>query len=167
MNLLIKLLFVSFLVIAVAVIFWLNIEQKRPPSSQIIEEDSLLKSAPIVENYKSHNSFQEAIRQKTSPAVSKTTNSSIYRWVDENGQVHFSDQASHKGAVAYTPKQLGSINVSDDIKQRIRIDQVIVSYHKLLLRILLYFIMLHGITPGMIIRLPGIVISSNCERYFL
>lgn len=123
MNLLFKLLFVSFLVIAVAVIFWLNIEQKRPPSSQIIEEDTLLKFSPIIENYQSHSSFQKAIRQKTSSAVSKTTNSSIYRWVDGNGQVHFSDQASHEDAVAYTPKQLGSINVSDDIKQRIAVDK--------------------------------------------
>ena len=120
MNLLIKLLFVSFLVIATAVSFWPNIEQKRPPSPQVIEEDPLLKP---IENYKSHSSSQKEIRQKPSSAVTNTTSSSIYRWVDENGQVHFSDQPSHEDAVAYTPKQLGSLDVSDDIKQRIAVDE--------------------------------------------
>lgn len=123
MNLLIKLLFVSFLVSAAVVVFWPNIEQKRPPSPQLTEEDPLLKPSPIIENYKSRSSSIKALRQKASSVNSVTKSSGIYRWVDENGRVHFSDQASHEDAVSFTPKKLGVLDVSDDIKQRIAVDE--------------------------------------------
>ena len=123
MNLLIKLLFVSFLVIVPAVIFWPNIEQKRPPSSQIIKEDPLLKPSPIIKNYHSPSSSKKITKQETSLNFVEPTNSNIYRWVDEKGRVHFSDKPSHKSAVVYTPKQLGSISVSADIKQRVAVQE--------------------------------------------
>jgi hypothetical protein len=123
MNLLIKLLFISFLAIATAVVFWPNIEEKRPPSPQIIEEDPLLKPSPIIENYKPHSSSPKVVRQKTSSVISEKTSSGIYRWVDENGRVNFSDQPTNEDAVVYKPKKLGYIGVSDDIKQRVAVEE--------------------------------------------
>ncbi len=124
MNLLIKLLIFSFPFVFVAALFWPAIEQKSQLSSQpIIEEDPLLKPSPIIENYKPRISSKKTVKQKTAPESPQPTSSAIYRWVDETGQVHFSNEPSHETAVAYTPKRLGSLNVSADIKQRVAVDE--------------------------------------------
>ena len=124
MNVLIKLLVISFPFVFVAALFWPAIEQKSQLSSQLlIEEDPLLNPSPIIENYKPHISSKKTIKQKTVSKSPQPTRSAIYRWVDEKGQVHFSDEPSHEAAVAYTPKQLDSINVSANIKQRVAVDE--------------------------------------------
>ncbi len=122
MNLFIKLLVFSFPFVLAAALFWPAIEQKIEPSSQqLIEADLLLNPSPVIENYKPRITSKKIIKQETPSIIEEPTSSNIYRWVDENGRVHFSDQPSHKAAVAYTPKQLGSISVSDDIRQRVAV----------------------------------------------
>ncbi|MCF6267608.1 MAG: DUF4124 domain-containing protein [Desulfuromusa sp.] len=101
MNLLIKLLIFSFPFVFAVALFWPAIEQKIQPPSQIIEDDLLLKPS----------------------AISGKASSGIYRWVDENGRVNFSDQPTDEDAVPYTPKPLGYIGVSDDIKQRVAVEE--------------------------------------------
>ncbi len=122
MNLFIKLLVFSSPFVFAAALFWPAVEEKIEPSPlQLIEEDPLLKPSTIIENYKPRIASKKIVKQETSSDFVKPTSSNIYRWVDEDGRVHFSDQPNHKTAVAYTPKQLGSISVSDDIRQRVAV----------------------------------------------
>lgn len=124
MNLLIKLLVFSFPVVFAAALFWPTIEQNLEPSpQQLPEKDPFFKPSPIIENYKPRAFSKKIVKQETSSKFVEPTGANIYRWVDGNGQVHFSDQPSHKDAVSYTPKQLGTLDVSDDIKQSVAVQE--------------------------------------------
>jgi len=121
MNLFIKLLVFSFPFVFIGALFWPVFVEKSTPAKAVIEEDPLLKPSPIIENYKPHITTQKP--DIKSPSFSQITEqqpeSNIYRWVDENGRVIFSDRPRHEDAEAYDPEPIGSISVSGTVKQRL------------------------------------------------
>jgi len=120
MNLFIKLLLATFPFVVAATLFWPAGRHGDVDSPQNhISQEPLLKTSKIIENDKPR---LDTVKHRTlfsEPLDSAS--SSIYRWVDDSGHVHFSDRPPVETAARYTPKELGFISVSDDIKQRIAI----------------------------------------------
>ncbi|MBN2677162.1 MAG: DUF4124 domain-containing protein, partial [Anaerolineaceae bacterium] len=94
MNLFIKLLVFSFPFVLVGALYWPVFEEKSSPATAVIEEDPLLKPSPIIENYKPDiTSLKKPKASALSPeSLEQKPRSNIYRWVDENGRVNFSDR---------------------------------------------------------------------------
>ena len=121
MNLFIKLLVFSFPFVLAGALYWPVFVEKNTPATAVIEEDPLLKPSPIIENYKPDiTTLKKPKASVTSPqSAEQRPRSNIYRWVDENGRVNFSDRPLHKDAVAHDPEPIGSISVSSTVKQRL------------------------------------------------
>ena len=121
MNLFIKLLVFSFPFVLAGALYWPVLVEKSNPATAVIEEDPLLKPSPIIENYKPDiTSLKKPKASATSPeSWEQKPRSNIYRWVDENGRVNFSDRPLHKDAVAHDPEPIGRISVSSTVKQRL------------------------------------------------
>lgn len=123
MNLFIKLLIATFPFIVAITLFWpADRHGKIVPLQNHISEDPLLKTSKIIEEYKPR--LNTAKRRTSSLELMDSESSNIYRWVDDSGHVHFSDRPSAETATRYTPKELGFISVSDDIKQRLAVSEI-------------------------------------------
>ncbi len=121
MNLIIKLLVFSFPFVFAGALLWPVFMENNSPAQAVFEEDPLLKPSPIIENYKPHITTQKPDKKSSSYEQTSVQQpeSQIYRWVDENGRVNFSDRPIHEDAVAYDPEPIGSISVSGAVKQRL------------------------------------------------
>lgn len=119
MNRFIKLLVISFPFVLTGALFWPVFMDKSVPETNITARDPLLTPSPIIDNYKANITKQKPYSKTNSSPQLEQSNATIYRWVDENGLVSFSDRPLSKGAVVHEPKPLGNISVSGDIKQRL------------------------------------------------
>jgi hypothetical protein len=126
MNLLIKLLVFSFPFVLAGALLWPVFVEKSLPAKAVTEEDPLLKSSSIIENYKPDLNTQKSAAKAPGyqQASEQQVESNIYRWVDENGRVHFSDRPLHQDAVAHDPEPFGNISVSGAVKQRLARQQL-------------------------------------------
>ncbi len=119
MNAFAKAVIFSFPVVFVVVLWWPGCGGKPTTINDAAEKDGLLKASPVSENDKA-----EMIRNPPteSPEAGIKKNGGqepdIYRWVDENGRVVFSDRPAHADVVAYNPNPLVTLSVSAEVKRR-------------------------------------------------
>lgn len=110
MGVLIRVLVISFPIVFVMALFWPTIQGKflthLNPSEKNIPSESLI--VPLEDKQGALPYFPPAAKQvnkKTEPR----TKTAIYRWVDENGHVVFSDKPTDENAVKHTPKDIGHV----------------------------------------------------------
>ena len=104
MGVLIRFLVISVPIVFAVVLFWSTIQEKflspaRPPVS--------FPQAELPTGTGENLSLEPvAAKQVDSRAATKTA-TTIYRWVDANGHVVFSDKPSSENAVKHSPKDIG------------------------------------------------------------
>ncbi len=57
------------------------------------------------------------------PAAPNQQPSAIYKWIDSDGRIHFSDRATNSAAEEHSLKQIDYVEVSSDIKRKIAQDR--------------------------------------------
>jgi Domain of unknown function (DUF4124) len=108
MELLLRLLIISFPFVFVGALFWPVIEDKfvsPVPAVKQLETGDVLALPAQTRRTKSRPENHTSV--KTAP--SHKEDSGIYRWVDENGRVVFSDRPTNENAVAHTPTEINTI----------------------------------------------------------
>jgi len=108
MELLLRLLIISFPFVFAGALFWPVIEDKfisPVPAVEQLETDNVLALPEQTQRIRPRpeNNF----RAETKPF--NESDSGIYRWVDENGRVVYSDRPTDKNAVAHTPMDINTI----------------------------------------------------------
>ncbi len=114
MDTFIKILFRLFLVAVAGIFLWPPIQKHFLASSQVATSESSridrVFPASVAEPVKlGHLSAKNVKKVATRPEILKPTpkQPTMYRWVDENGRVVYSDRPNHADAMAYTPREIG------------------------------------------------------------
>ncbi len=111
MALLIRLLIASFLFVFAGALFWPVIHDRYVQLEPITEESKRDDFSVFPENNITKRLPKEV---RSTEAVSNyKSDSGIYKWVDENGRVVFSDRPTNKRAVAHTLIEIGHISAVD------------------------------------------------------
>lgn len=108
MESLLRLLIISFPFVFAGALFWPVIEDKFVSPVPVVEEyetDDVL--ALPAQTRKTKTRPEDKARAETVPF--HESDSGIYRWVDENGRVVFSDRPTDKNAVTHTPMEINTI----------------------------------------------------------
>lgn len=108
MELLLRLLIISFPFVFAGALFWPVIEDKvisPVPTVEQLETDNVLALPEQTQRIRPRP--EDNFRAETKPF--NESDSGIYRWVDKNGRVVFSDRPTDKKAVAHTPMEINTI----------------------------------------------------------
>ncbi len=114
MDLLIRLLVISFPIVFAGALFWPVIHDRYVKPEPITEESKLDDFLIFPEDNTTPRTKQ--LPRKVRPVEDESyyeSDSGIYRWVDEDGRVMFSDRPTNKKAVAHTPIDIGHISAAN------------------------------------------------------
>ncbi len=119
MDLLIKVLIISFPFVLSGALYWPVIEDRFMAPEPVVEQSEQVDYLALPERKEVSNSQQvkKTIRQSQS-IPQEVPDSRVYRWVDENGNVVFSDRPGSGNAVPHTLIDIGYVEVSDDLKRQ-------------------------------------------------
>ena len=117
MNTFIKMLLCSFPIALAGLIFWPTIKDNIPLSyrSATFDESRLATAVAPVSHQEVETQLQSVrptVHRSAPAKAAPQRQSGIYRWVDENGHVVYSDRPDNPNAVAHTPKPIGYISAS-------------------------------------------------------
>lgn len=108
MGVLIRFLVISVPIVFAVILFWPTIQEKffsstHPPAS--LRQDELLAMPTGIE--RENLSHDPAAAKQVNKGQESKEQTTIYRWVDANGHVVFSDKPSSENAVKHSPKDIG------------------------------------------------------------
>ena len=118
LNTLIKLAIFSFPLALLAFIYLPSVNRSvssAPPTAK----ETILKKIPAQQAQPAPLKKEIEPQESSSPFSAIQSESKIYRWVDENGRVSFSDRPTHQNAETYRVNEIGYIAVSSRDKVRI------------------------------------------------
>ncbi len=111
MSAFIKLAIFSFPFALLAFIYWPGVDRHDSPAQSV---PAPLKTFPqkISSQQQSERPGNEQPQMERSVPAADQADAKIYRWVDENGRLTFSDKPNHQNAEAFTPEEIGYMAVS-------------------------------------------------------
>jgi len=111
MSLLMRLLVISFPFVFAGVFFWPVIHDRYVQPDPTTEESKLEDFLVFPENNAIPKPKRHRMEARSTETVANNESDSvIYKWVDENGRVVFSDRLTNKKAVAHTLIEIGHIS---------------------------------------------------------
>ncbi|WP_029918043.1 DUF4124 domain-containing protein [Pelobacter seleniigenes] len=115
MNIFIKILLCSFPIVLAGLIFWPTIKDNIPLTyrSATFDESRLATAiVPAAQREVKAQTAKPTVQRSVPAKAAPQKQSGIYRWVDENGHVVYSDRPDSADAVAHTPKPIGYLSAS-------------------------------------------------------